>query len=82
MRVYRGRPVAPDGTHVPEAGKAAMRDASWFRKPGRAYVYHVVAEDGGAACNGAPLVLHIARPLDQIDAALRCRRPQCAGARP
>ena len=82
-RVFRGR--APGGPGCPQAGRAALRDALWFRKPGTASKYHVVGDDGGSACQGAPLVLEgtALHPRDMtvsaasVEARLRCQRHGC-----
>jgi hypothetical protein len=74
-RVYRGWPLGPTG--CPQAGLATTRDASWYNSPGRARVVHVVADDGGSACCGMPLVLEIARPPGDVELWLRCQRRGC-----
>jgi hypothetical protein len=70
-----GRGVGPEG--CPREGLAATRDASWFRKPGYARRYHVVAGDGGSGCSGMPLVLELARRPEDIEQWLRCGRRGC-----
>lgn len=82
MRVFRNWPVAVDGEACPQAGQAAPRDASWYGKPGIARVRHVVAADGGSACQGAPLVLELAEHAVLTEWHLRCRRNGCRGQWP
>ena len=83
-RTFRAWGVGKPG--CPYAGRAALRDASWFASPGRAGRYHVVADDGGSACCGMPLVLDDSRfgtVRDQtadpatVESWLRCQRPGC-----
>lgn len=82
-RTFRGRvPGAPgsgDGT------RAAWRDASWYKKPGTAYRYHVVGDDSGSACSGMPLILESVSipvrdqtvPAESVAEHLRCKRRGC-----
>lgn len=89
MRYYRGRPVGIPGEQTGEV-RAARRDASWFSRPGRSQCMHIVAEDGGSACRGFPLILETTGlPVrDQTTAAAdvpeysRCRAKGCAGRWP
>jgi hypothetical protein len=82
-RSYRGRPPGRPGSREP--GRAALRDASWFRSPGAASKYHVVSDDGGSACSGMPLVLEttglpvrdVTVNAGSVKAGLRCQRKGC-----
>lgn len=84
MRYYRGRPVGVPGEATGEV-RAAWRDASWYRKPGRPGRYHVVAEDGGSACRGFPLVLETpglpvrdgTKAAAEVEEHMRCRANGC-----
>jgi hypothetical protein len=59
---------------------AAMRDASWFRKPGKARRYHVIKQ-GRAACGLIALfVKESAQPVHAVPEALRCKRNGCREA--
>ena len=85
-RVFRGWGVGNPGS--PHAGRAALRDASWFSSPGRAGRYHIVSDDGGSACSGMPLILDeggaggealkdmTVDPVS-VESWLRCQRPGC-----
>ncbi len=48
-RTFRGWRVGEPGS--PYAGRAALRDATFFRAPGRPAKYHIIADDGGAECS-------------------------------
>lgn len=82
-RVYRGWIPGRDGSR--HAGRAALRDASWYRSPGRAGRYHIVGGDGGSECCGMPLILEDTgiAPRDMtvdpaaVEEFLRCRRYGC-----
>lgn len=84
MRYYRGRPVGIPGEASGEV-RAATRDATWYEKPGVAYAMHIVAEDGGSACRGMPLVLETVSlpPRDvtvlasSVAPQFRCRAHGC-----
>lgn len=69
MRYYRGRPVGIPGEGSGDV-RAARRDASWFRKPGVSMRMHVMAEDGGSACRGSPLILESVS-LPPVDMTVR-----------
>lgn len=58
--------------------RAAWRDASWFRYPGRARRFHVLRTDDSAAC-GLPGFLCVdgSRVVDDVPRELRCRRNGC-----
>jgi hypothetical protein len=59
---------------------ATMRDASWFRRPGRARRYHVL-KSGKAACGMCALfVMESEQPAHEVPEVLRCRRPGCRQA--
>jgi hypothetical protein len=59
---------------------AAMRDASWFRRPGRARRYHVLKR-GCSACGVYALFVEETKlPANEVPPALRCRRPGCRQA--
>lgn len=61
-----------------DAPKMAMRDASWYRFPGRAWVYHVVISPPYvAACNAS--VMLVPETEVTVDAAggMRCGRRAC-----
>jgi len=82
-RTFRGRPPGLPGSG--DGTRAAWRDASWYRKPGTASKYHVVGDDSGSACNGAPLPLESAGlpvrdqtvPAASVEEHLRCQRRGC-----
>lgn len=82
-RVYKGWPLGGEGRSP--VGRAAWRDASWLHSHGRARRYHMVAEDGGASCNGMMLILEdnehpprdATRDPADIEQHLRCRRHGC-----
>jgi hypothetical protein len=85
VRHYRGRPVGMPGEESGEA-RAARRDASWYRKPGRSWKSHIVAEDGASACRGFPLILESTStpprdatvPAASVQEESRCRANGCA----
>lgn len=89
MRYYRGRPVGIPGEGTGEV-RAARRDASWYRKPGRSWKSHIVAEDGALACRGFPLVLETVSvpprdmtvPAASVQEESRCRANGCKGRWP
>ncbi len=57
---------------------AAWRDASFFSKPGRADVFHVVALDGLMACwRRFPVDMGTAIEADRVPDRKRCQRPGC-----
>lgn len=62
---------------------AGMRDASWFRKPGRAGRYHVDL-DGYPACGVllSPPGLTNRTEASEVPEVLRCARRGCAQAWP
>lgn len=61
-----------------ERGKmAAMRDASWWRCPGRAARYHILGSQIETAYCGTPALFCEAIPGDEVPLDLRCQRNGC-----
>lgn len=68
--------------------RAAIRDASWYRRPsthGKDLVYHVVRDEvhfEEGAC-GVPVIAReafgtdVTLPAEHIDPQFRCQRPGC-----
>lgn len=71
MSIVRGEPRPVDVPLV-----AASRDASYYSRPGRAEVRHIVA-DNWAACGRGPLVEEDAVPVAEVPRGGRCQRPGC-----
>jgi hypothetical protein len=63
-----------------ESLQAALRDASWYRYPGRARSYHVWTGDGAPACR--PVRVLLAKdsriPAAETPGNMRCKRYGCA----
>lgn len=55
---------------------AAMRDASFNRKPGKAVAYHVVAQSGLSCC-GRLLNEGTVLPASAVPASQRCQQQGC-----